>query len=241
VRYNMPAHWSAWIISIIGLIVAGCDEAAKPPPPPSAPPAAKSTDSKYDKPPAAPPQPTKPAATPPPPAGSADTAATKPAPSGAFIHEGLRLPLDPQWIAEPPPTGPLAAKAAYRLPKAEGDAEDATLRITHFPNMKGMEEANITRWVAQVRRADDKPATREDAKISTLELGPCKITIVDITGSVSTAMMGPGDFKPNYRAINAMIDHDRGPHFIRALGPAATMAKWEKAIDTMLRGATPAP
>ncbi len=141
------------------------------------------------------------------------------------------------WIAEAPQPGPMAPKAVYRLPKTEGDAQDGTVRITYFPEMKGKDEANIQRWLGQVRRADGQPATREDAKISVTPIGSVKVTLFDITGMVSSSMDGSGAATPNQRLINAILDHPKGPHFVRASGSAATMERWAASIEGFAKSA----
>jgi hypothetical protein len=134
--------------------------------------------------------------------------------------------------------GPLAPKAVYRLPKAEGDTADGMVRVTHFPGMKGMDEANINRWVGQVKRPDGTPSTRDDAKVSTVELGPVRLTVVDVGGTVKMDAPAPhGAGMSNQRMIAAIVDHPKGPHFVKAFGPAATIEKWQEAVQSFLRSA----
>lgn len=162
-------------------------------------------------------------------------------PAGAFVQGGLRIPIPEAWQPEAVPTGPMAALASYRLPKVEGDSDDAVVRISHYPSMKGKDDPNIDRWIGQVRRADGQPATRENAKISTFELGTIRVTVVDVSGAIAMGMMGGGDVRPDYRAINAIVDHPSGPHFVRASGPAKTMEKWSGSIDEAIRSASAVP
>jgi len=126
----------------------------------------------------------------------------------------------------------MAPKAIFRLPKVAGDAEDGSIRVTHFPTTKGKDDMNIDRWLGQVRKADGQPAKREDAKISIKELGAIRVTLFDITGTVSGSMDGSGAGATNQRMINAIIDHPMGPHFLRATGGANTIARWQSAIET---------
>lgn len=135
----------------------------------------------------------------------------------------------------------MAALASYRLPRVEGDGEDATVRISHYPSMKGKDDPNIDRWISQVRRPDGQPAKREDAKITTFELGAVRVTVVDVSGAIAMGMMGGGDVRPDYRAINAIVDHPNGPHFVRASGPAKTIEKWAASIEDAIRSATTVP
>lgn len=150
---------------------------------------------------------------------------------------GIEFKVPPDWVADAIAPGPMAPKAAYKLAKSGADAQDGTLRITHYPEMKGKDEANITRWLSQVRRPDGKPATREDAKITVAQLGAIQLTLFDISGTVSSTMDGSGTGTPNQRLINAILDHPKGPHFVRAAGGSTTMEKWAPAIETFIKGA----
>ncbi len=243
------------VLAAIGLSL-GCDQkeptTQKPPPPaPSRPSAPTNTQATSSQPPAAQPKapqtaqdpkptaaPKKPDAPPEVPSATPSTTAPKPSgsPAGTFQHEGIKLQIPSIWTAEPAPQGPLAAVASYKLPKVEGDPEDGSFRISHYPNMKGKDDPNIDRWIGQVRKPDGQPLTRSDARIERFEIGPVRVILVDVSGTVSVGMMG-GEAKPDFRTINAILDHPYGPHFIRASGPAKTMKQWESAIESLVRSA----
>lgn len=137
--------------------------------------------------------------------------------------------------------GQFSTKTILRLPKADGDAQDATVEITHFPGMKGMDEQNINRWLAAVSQSDGSPHTRESAGFKVSEAGKIRLTVVDMSGSVRTSMMGSGGGAPDRRMIAAIVDHPKGPHFVKAVGGIATMNKWADSIDAFLQSARALP
>ena len=48
-------------------------------------------------------------------------------------------------------------KAQYRLPRVEGDPEDAELVVFYFQGSGGAPQANIDRWIGQFTRPDGSP------------------------------------------------------------------------------------
>ena len=149
---------------------------------------------------------------------------------------GLTMTVPQGWVPLPVQEGPMAAKSVFALPRADGDEEDGMVRITHFPGMKGMDKANIDRWLAQVGQADGTPSTRDDADIKVIEAGHVRLTLVDVSGTVKATMRAAP--KPNSRMIAAIVDHPQGPHFVVATGSIGTIQKWEGAIRAFLNSAT---
>ena len=162
-------------------------------------------------------------------------AEAKPASGQALTLPGVEFTVPKDWKRDEVPAGPMAPQAILRIPKAEGDAEDGIVRITHFREMKGKDDINIDRWLGQVTKADGKPHTKADAKITTSESGGIKLTVVDLTGGVK--MTGWTEAKPNHRMIAAIVDHPQGPHYIVAAGGVKTMEKAATTIDSFLKGA----
>ena len=172
---------------------------------------------------------------------SAPAAVPKPKPAGELKLSGLTMIVPPGWVQKPVSSGPLAPKAAFDLPKSPGDTAACTVRITHYPNMKGMkgiDKMNIRRWLSQVTRPDGSPSTREDANISVKEVGHVRTTTVDLTGSVRSGMGPAGVSLPNHRLIAAIVDHPHGPHFVKAMGPVGAMKQSQDSIYAFLASAT---
>ena len=212
------------VVFIMVIAAGGCEKQKEPARPSSAAvPKADSTD--------------QPAAAP----ASADLSTAAAMNGRTLALTGLTMTVPNGWEREAVEPGPLAAKAAFRLPKAEGDARDGSVRITHYPNMKGMPgmaEMNINRWVGQVSQADGNPYPRDQVKPQVTEKGRVRLTAVDLTGRVNPGMMGGGQSLPDHRMIAAIIDHPQGPHFVKVLGGSATIERWGSAINDFLHNAT---
>src|SRR4051812_15886936 len=81
--------------------------------------------------------------------------------------------------------------AQYKLPKVEGDKEDASLVLYYFgSNQGGTPQANIDRWIGQMQQPDGSDS-RSKAKTDTLTVNGLKVATVDVTG-IYTAEMAPG-------------------------------------------------
>lgn len=150
---------------------------------------------------------------------------------------GLSMTVPAGWIQETAKPGPMAPKAVFKLSGVDGDPTGGSVRITHYPGMKGMDKQNIDRWVSQVRQPDGQPSTRENGKLTVTDRGAIRLTLLDITGSINTSMGAQNEGKPNHRLIAAIVDHPKGPHFVKASGSVACMEKWEASILAFLDSA----
>lgn len=126
----------------------------------------------------------------------------------------------------------------FRLPKAEGDAEDATLVVYYFGGTGGSVQANIDRWVGQISQPDGR-ASKDVAVVTKRTVNGLPMTHVDVSGTL-VAEVTPGSAerfnKPGFRLRAAVIETGKGPYFIRIVGPSKTVARWEKDIETFLSG-----
>jgi hypothetical protein len=148
--------------------------------------------------------------------------------------DGLTLTVPAAWKQHTVETsGPMAPKAVLQIPAESGDP--GTVRITHYPEMKGKDEMNIARWLGQVNQPDGKPSTKEQAKIENIEQGEVKLTLVDLSGEVKLTMRDQA--RPGYRMIAAIVNHPKGPHFIVAAGPAELMAKSKDQVLAFVKSA----
>ena len=169
----------------------------------------------------------------PPPRASATVAS-----EGAVLKlEGLTMEIPSGWGRPTVKTGQFSNKTVIALPKAGADENDGSVEITHFPGMKGMDERNIQRWIASVTQSDGSPHTRETARVSIAEVGPVRITTVDLSGTVRKSMRAGGGEMPDHRMIAAIVDHPRGPHFVKAVGGSSTMTKWAQSMKLFLDSA----
>lgn len=147
--------------------------------------------------------------------------------------DGLECSIPVGWQRETPGSG--MRKAQFRLAKADNEPEDVEVVITHFPNMKGMDESNLRRWYEQFTQPDGRP-TVEAARQAVYQLNRVAVTLVDIPGTMSTGtMMSGGETKENYRMLAAIIDHAQGPHFLKLTGPAGGVDRWKASGVAFLK------
>ena len=129
--------------------------------------------------------------------------------------DGITLTVPPGWIVQHTRgTGPMAPKAVLSIPNANG--EPGSVRITHYPGMRGMNEQNVQRWIAQARKPDGSPMTRADATVTGTTLGKMQLTTIDISGTIKATMRATA--KPSQRMLATIMDHSAGPHFIVVVG-----------------------
>jgi hypothetical protein len=126
--------------------------------------------------------------------------------------------------------------AQYALPKAAGDAQDAELVVYYFGGSGGTVEANIERWVGQMKQPDGRPSSAV-AKRASRTVNGLKVTTIDVSGTY-VAEMTPGSGQlhnsPGFRLRAAVIETANGPYFIKLTGPAKTIGGFEKAFESFL-------
>jgi hypothetical protein len=154
--------------------------------------------------------------------------------SAAAAAGGLKYSAPADWVSEQPTTS--MRQAQYRLPKVQGDPEDAEVIVYYFQGGGGGVQANIDRWIGQFTKADGSPAT-DAAKTSKRQVHGIPLTVVDVSGTYA-AGMGPmiseTKSKPDFRMLAAVAEASSGPWFIKFSGPAKTVAKWEASFQTFL-------
>lgn len=137
----------------------------------------------------------------------------------------------PAGWARKPAGSPIIA-AEFSLPRAEGDDADGRLTIS---TAGGSVEANIDRWKGQFQ-PQPKSMSQEDIDVAGL-----KATIVDLSGDFydQRGPFGPGELRPSYRMIAAVVPVGGQLHFIKATGPQKTIASHAAAIQQFIRSARP--
>jgi hypothetical protein len=165
------------------------------------------------------------------------TASSTPRPNNnqTLTLTGLTFIAPKEWAAVPIAPGPFAAKAAFRIPGTEAD-EQCMVRITHYPSMKGKDGMNIDRWASQFRGTDGKPLTQKSGIITKRDIadGKIRLTMAQFDGSMASGMSGTGSLRPDQRLVAAIVDHARGPHFVKITGRVAAMKKASESINAFL-------
>ena len=142
----------------------------------------------------------------------------------------------------PPAWTPKAVTSMMRvgefvLPRAEGDAEDASLVVYFFGGTGGTVQANLDRWFGQISQPDGRQ-TKDVATTSSRLINGLSVTLFDARGTY-VAEVTPGSperfNKPGYRMRAAVIQTKGGPYFIKLVGPLKTIARWDKEYEAFLQ------
>lgn len=145
----------------------------------------------------------------------------------------------PEAWEETPPRNTMIRKS-YRLPKVEGDAEDAVLEITHFPEMGHVTfQMQADRWAGSFQQSDGRAGTAAAVQ-KEVEGAAFPTMLLDVSGRYqASTMMGQarGEPKDNYRKLAAEIRSDEGPWFVKLIGPAETVGHWEEEFLKFIREA----
>ncbi|MGE4066130.1 MAG: hypothetical protein AB7H88_05085, partial [Vicinamibacterales bacterium] len=105
--------------------------------------------------------------------------------AGAPAAAGLVYAVPAGWHASAPASSMRVAQ--FSLPGTAGSAE---LVLYYFGGSGGSVEANVTRWIGQMRQPDGSPADAV-AKRSTRVINGLQATLVDVSGTYVAEVM-PG-------------------------------------------------
>lgn len=140
------------------------------------------------------------------------------------------------WTPEKPTSEMRLAQ--YKLPKAAGDGEDALLIVFYFgPGQGGTPQANIDRWVNQVKQPDGSES-KDKARTETLTVNGLQVSTVDVLGNYSGGMSqdsAPKDSNAIYRLRGAVIETPKGSYFVKLTGPEKTVNRWDQAFNDFIK------
>ena len=144
----------------------------------------------------------------------------------------LKFKVPAGWVEEERTSSMRVAQ--YKLPRALGDTEDASLVLYYFgPGQGGSTAANIDRWIGQMKQEDGGAA--KGAKDEHLVANGLKVTMVDASGTyVAETAPGSGTFnnKPAYRLRAAVVETPNGSYFVKLVGPEKTVAQWNDSFQS---------
>jgi hypothetical protein len=112
-------------------------------------------------------------------------------------------------------------KAQIKVPKVDGDKEDADLVVYFFAGGAGSVDANIQRWLTAFESSGRK------VKVTTGKSTEGAYVLVDTQGTWNKPVgpMGPGQRKepvPDSRALGVILT-DKVGYYIRLTGPEKTV------------------
>lgn len=148
---------------------------------------------------------------------------------------GLNFKAPDEWVSEHPASSMRLAQ--YRLPRAEGDAEDGSLVLFYFGGQGGSVQANLDRWIGQMDQPDGS-SSRDRAKTDRLTVNGLPVTVLEVAGTYKAEvapMSSERVNKPNFRMIAAVVETAKGPYFFKLVGPANTVARWSEPFHQALR------
>lgn len=151
------------------------------------------------------------------------------------------LKFDPPagWVSKTPSSTMRVAE--FTLPKTGTDTEDAAVIVYFFGSGQGgTVQANLDRWMTQMTQPDGRASKDVSKTTSFKTTSGLAVTLLDIPGTY-VAEVQPGSperlNKPGFRLKAAVVETPGGPYFVRLIGPAATVAKWDAAFMAFLRSA----
>ncbi len=172
------------------------------------------------------------------PSPSAATPRPEPAPPGAAPPGNAAAPQrkGPADVAYDVPEGWQKAenpspmrKATYKIPRAEGDPEDAEMSVSQAG---GSLDQNINRWSGQFERGKDDTTARQDRKV-----GELSVTVVEIRGTFTGSGMpgaAPAGPKPKWALLGAIVQTEGGSTFFKLTGPDKTIDAAKPGFDKLV-------
>ncbi len=126
---------------------------------------------------------------------------------------------------------PGANSADGKSPRA-----DAELVVYYFGGTGGSVDANVQRWLGQMQQPDGRQ-TKDIALHDSRTVNGLKVSTLDVSGTY-VAEVRPGSSErhnsPGFRMRTAVVDTPRGPYYIKLVGPAPTIAKWDRSYNEFL-------
>lgn len=165
--------------------------------------------------------------------GAASTATSAPAAAatseGKTVDAGGILFVEPEGWKRETPTSAMR-KLQYTLPRAGGDAEDASLVVFYFgPGQGGGIQANLDRWASQFEQPGGGAST-DAMQVTTRKAGEFAVTDAALSG-VYVAETTPGSGvrlrKEGWRMLASILESGQNAWYVKLVGPAATIAHWE--------------
>lgn len=150
----------------------------------------------------------------------------------------LKYDVPAEWVAVKPDS-PMR-KAQWSLPRAEGDGEDGVVILFFFGAGQGGGVAgNVMRWKGMFTTEGGEPLPDNAVKQESFKTNDLDVTVLELSGRYTESSMRPGappaKPKSNHRMIAAIVETDDGSWYFRCTAPAATLAKHEAGIRSLLK------
>ncbi len=158
-----------------------------------------------------------------------------------FEMDGLKSKLPASWKKEE--TGNAMRAFQAKLPKVDGDAEDAALIVFFFGKGQGGGiDDNIKRWKDQFVAPEGKKID-DVSKLSDFKINGDKVKVTYLVIDNATYKFNPAPFNPNstitekkdFSMLGAIVESPNGPYFIRVTGPKKTVDSQKKAFEDWIK------
>ena len=149
---------------------------------------------------------------------------------------GMKSKTPDTWKEETPSSSMRLTQ--FKVPKAEGDTEDAELVIFYFKGGSGTPEQNLQRQRAKFKPPAGKDKVEE--KLDKIKVGTHEAPYQDLTGTIlqKKRPFDPADKgveKGNYRQLYVILVTDKGDFYPTLVGPAKTVEKHKKDFEDWLK------
>ena len=150
--------------------------------------------------------------------------------------DGLKSKAPKEWKEEKPSNR--MRYMQFRLPKADGDKDDAELQI--FKDLGGSAKDNVKRWQGQFTPPKGKDID-DVSKVTELKIGGHPATMLDIHGTylMKTRPLDPadkGEKREDYRMLAIHLKTTDHLFHIKLIGPAKTVEQYKKGFDEWIKG-----
>lgn len=155
---------------------------------------------------------------------------------GAVVDlAGMKSAAPADWKQETPTN--TMRMAQFKLPKADGDKDDAELALFVFPGGSGTLQQNLDRQVAKFQPAAGKDKVEQ--KVEKVKVGGIEATYQDVTGTFLKKpfpMAEKGTPVPDYRQLYVVFETKDGKqYYMTLLGPTKTVEKHKKSFEEWLK------
>ena len=144
---------------------------------------------------------------------------------------GMKSTTPETWKEETPSSQ--MRMGQFKLPKAEGDKEDAELALFVFPGGSGTVKQNLDRQLAKFVEEGRKD------KSDKIKVGEIEATYQDVTGTFKKKPFPMAEkFTPveGYRQLYVVFEDKGGKqYYMTLLGPAKTVEKHKPAFEEWLK------
>lgn len=150
---------------------------------------------------------------------------------------GMKSTTPADWKEEKPSNSMRLTQ--FKLPKADGDKDDAELAVFFFRGGSGTVDANLKRQTAKFEPAAGKDKV-EEAIDKEFKVGSVKATYQDVKGTFLSKFP---PFDPNakvtkkegYRQLYVIFETKDGQYYLTLLGGDKTIEKHKKGFDEFLK------